>query len=199
MVIKFDHISYSCDMESPDTKAVEGYCLDFEEKQLPNIKAKHDFLQNKSMFHNISLYRCEGKYPIEITAYPVCTGHNQKYMVSDEVITVNSQCPEETRRFYEVMGFKKAESGMLELHPFMENRKVVLKVEESDTGEVFLDKNGFGSLAFVVDRIEKHKTQLERNNYSVTEIETLVVNGKSLRICFAWDNVGDIVEFIGIK
>ena len=49
MVIKFDHISYSCDMESPDTKAVEGYCLDFEEKQLPNIKAKHDFLQNKSM------------------------------------------------------------------------------------------------------------------------------------------------------
>lgn len=199
MIIKFDHISYSCEIDNPAVEIVEGFCLDFEERELPNMEAKHVFLQREAKIHNISLYRCEGKYPIEITAYPECTGYNKKYQVSDEAITVYSRCPDETRRFYEVLGFKGAEGDVLELQPFMESKKVILKIQAGETEEVFLDKLGFGSLAFVVDRIEKHKLQLEKNNYSVTEIETLTVNGKLLRICFAANNVGDIVELIGIR
>lgn len=199
MIIKFDHISYSCDIDNPAMEIVEGFSLDFSERELLNIDAKHAFLQKKAMYHDISLYRCEGKYPIEITAYPECGGHNKKYLVSDEVITVYSECPDETRQFYETLGFKSMEDDILGLQPFMESKKVILKIESADTGEVFLDKKGFGSLAFVVDRIEKHKMQLEKKNYPVTEIETLTVNGKALRICFVMNNVGDIVELIGIR
>lgn len=199
MIIKFDHISFSCRMGEENKGLLEGYVQEFEEKGLKNIAAKASFFQNGSPYHDISLYRHERKYPIEITAYPECTGENKKYQVTDEAITVFSKDIAETKAFYEALGFKETQEGVLELLPFMEQKKVVLFLEKADTEEVYLDKSGFGSLAFVVDRIEKHKTQLEKKDFFVTDIEILTVNGKELKICFAANKAGDIVEFIGIR
>lgn len=199
MIIKFDHISYSCRIGEEPGGLLDGFVQEFSERKLPNIAAKSSFMQEVSAYHDISLYRCEGKYPIEITAYPKCSGENEKYRVSDDAITVFSQDVEATVAFYEAIGFKQAGEQCLALLPFMEQKKVVLQVKAADTGDVFLDKRGFGSLAFVVDRIEKHKAQLEKKNFTVTDIETLTVNGKELKICFATNNIGDIVEFIGIR
>ncbi len=199
MIIKFDHISYSCQTGEEPVGLLEGFTQEFSETKLPNITAKNSFLKNKAATHNISLYRCEGKYPIEITAYPECDGENRKYDVSDDLIVVYSPDVETTVAFYEAIGFKVTEDKCLELLPFMEQKKVVLQVKEADTDEVFLDKGGFGSLAFVVDRIEKHRTQLEKKAFQVTDVEMLKVNGKELKICFVTDGIGDIVEFIGIR
>ena len=145
------------------------------------------------------MFLCDGKYPIEITEYPSCTGSNKKFRVTDEEIVVYTQNVKATIDFYVAIGFKITKEQKLELLPFMEHKKVVLKILKGNPGEVFLDKHGFGSLAFVVDRIEKYKSQLEKQNFLVTNIEKLMVNGKDLKICFATNEYGDIVEFIGVK
>lgn len=199
MIIKFDHISYSCKTEESVEWLVGNYIQEFKETHLPNIEAKCAFLQKYEPFHDIALYNCHGKYPIEVTAYPECMGENKKFDISDEVITVYSMCPEKTVAFYEAVGFRLSEGMFLELLPFMEQKKVILQVVQADIGEVFLDKKGFGSLAFVVDRIEKHKQQLEKKGYAVSSTDPLSVNGKELKICFVSDDAGDIVELIGVR
>lgn len=198
MILKFDHISFSCALQDKTDWLVEGYTQAFCEKELPNIEAKRRFLKQQAAMHDIALYHCEDKYPIEITAYPVCVGHNTKYDIGDDVITVYSKNPEETIAFYRALGFK--EDGMaLEIMPFMDQKKVRLQVKEAETGDVFLDKAGFGSLAFVVDKIERHQKQLEKQGYFVSDADTLTVNGKLLKICFASNQAGDIVELIGVR
>lgn len=199
MIIKFDHISFSCRLDEPTDEIVKGYTQEFIERNLPNIRAKSSFLQDNPAYHDISLYQCQGKYPIEITAYPRCIGENKKYQVLDDEIVVFTKNVDATLSFYETVGFKRTDDMSLELLPFMEQKKVVLQVKEADTEDVYLDKGGFGSLAFVVDRIEKHKRQLEKDGFFVTDIEPLTVNGKELKICFAANDAGDIVEFIGIR
>ncbi|MBQ8822353.1 MAG: hypothetical protein IJZ82_06895 [Lachnospiraceae bacterium] len=200
MIIKFDHISFSCRIgEEGACRLPEGYFFDFAEEGLPNIGAKDTLLQEKQAVHNIRMYRAEESYPIEITSYPQCEGENQKFLLSAEEIVVVTQNVEETMEFYEAMGFQRGENNVLALLPFMDKRKVVLKIKEGDPGKVFLDKNGMGSLAFVVDRIEKQKQQLEKRGFWVSDIEKLLVNGKALKICFCANAQGDIVEFIGVR
>lgn len=199
MIVKFDHISFSCQYDKPADEIVKDYTQEFIARNLQNLSIKSNFLQDNHAYHAISLYQCKGKYPIEITAYPRCSGENKKYKVMDNEIIVFSKNVVLTTAFFEVVGFNRMEGGKLELLPIMEQKKVVLQVKEADTGAVYLDKAGFGSLAFVVDRVEKHKKQLENSGYLVTDIESLTVNEKELKICFAANDAGDIVEFIGIR
>jgi len=209
MILKFDHISYSCKLDDKHAALIEGYTQDFCEKGLPNIEAKAPFLENQDAIHDIALYHCDEKYPIEITAYPNCTGVNKKYDMNDAFITVYSEAISETITFYETLGFKKiqvegeddssADGVRLELIPFMESKKVVLLVKSAIVGTVCLDQSGFGSLAFVVDKVERHQKQLEKQGYFVSGVDTLTVNGKLLKICFASNEAGDIVELIGVR
>lgn len=198
MILKFDHISYSCKLDDNTDALLTGYTQAFSEKALPNIEAKKTFLKKQDTVHDIALYHCEGKYPIEVTAYPNCSGANKKFEMNDTFITVYSQNMEETIAFYKALGFKE-DGTMLALTPFMESQKVNLQVKESDTGDVFLDQKGWGSLAFVVDKVERHQKQLEKQGYFVSGVDTLTVNGKLLKICFASNQAGDIVELIGVR
>ena len=63
-------------------------------------------------------------------------------------------------------------------------------------GGGLLDDKGFNCLAFISTSLERDKQSLERDGFFTTDIESVVTNGKNLRIFFSIGPSGEIVEMI---
>lgn len=210
MIVKFDHISYSCSLlkEESARQLFSEYETVFHEKDLPNLAMKYPYMRKEQTTHNIMLLQKAGSYPIEITAYEACEkraeGKTEKYVLSDDKIDIYSANPMETKAFFALLGFKENEEGILELKPLLDEKPLCIKVcklpeESTDTHTCFLDEEGFGSLAFVVDNAKKQKALFKEKDYPTSEIEELMVNGKKLKIFFTNSPMGEIIEFIGMR
>lgn len=206
MIVKFDHISYSCALsqENNTRNLFDGYEVQFHEVELDNLPMKHTYMHEKPSKHNIMLLQKNGAYPVEITAYETChkrsNGIDEKYVLSEELIEIFSENPEKTEQFFELLGMKKGEDSVLELKPLLDEKKVRIKVHKSNENtQVRLDEEGFGSLAFVVDNAKKQKQSLTDNGIACTETEELTVNGKKLKIFFTNSPSGEIIELIGLR
>lgn len=206
MIVKFDHISYSCALcdEEKTQQMFEGYEAQFHEVDLKNMPMKYKYMHKEQEKHNIMLLTKEGSYPVEITAYESCkkreAAFGDKYVLSDNLISIYSECPKETENMFVLLGMKKSETGILELKPFLDEKKVRIQVLGT-TGPkgILLDEEGFGSLAFVVDNAKKQRELLLNGGYECSEIEELIVNGKKLKIFFTNSQTNEIIEFIGLR
>jgi len=202
MIVKFDHISYSCsfDEEEEVKQSFEGYEEVFAEKGLINLPIKANYLKLSSEKHNITMLQKQQSLPIEITAYPECCGGVERLAPTKEEIRILTKDPEATIKFYEKLGFKQ-DGERLQLKPMLDASEICLRTEEVTDMETatYLDQEGFGIMAFVVDNGAKQKGQLESQGIYVTEIQELTVNGKILKIFFAKSSAGDLVELIGIR
>ena len=206
MIVKFDHISYSCSLEQE--KAIcnlfEDYEVQFHEVELDNLPMKQAYMREVQKKHNIMMLQKQRCYPIEITAYEKCFERNlnvkEKYVLCNDVIEIYSDNPSETEKFFEILGMKKGEDSILEIKPLLDEKKVRIKVNKAqETTPIYLDEIGFGSLAFVVDNANRQKQLLQANNIESSEIEELTVNGKKLKIFFTKSSCGEIIEFIGLR
>lgn len=75
MLIKIDHISYSCrtkDIETVREKTFHDYRIKFRES-LDNISAKRRYLASWHNRHELIMLFKEGEFPVELTAYESCT------------------------------------------------------------------------------------------------------------------------------
>lgn len=202
MIVKFDHVSYSCSYEQEEqTKAsFEGYEEVFCEKELKNLPIKKEFLKLPAESHNIIMLQKEEAVPIEITAYPECPKGKEKLVVGAGGFVINTADLEKTKVFYEALGFHR-DGEKLYMKPMLDTKEIVLQFVQNCGVEnaTYLDMQGWGILAFVVDNGAKQKKNLENAGIYTTEIQELEVNGKKLKIFFAKSDVGDLVELIAIR
>lgn len=202
MVIKFDHISYSAPINDElNVRNMFGnYKLVFEERSLENLDIKSGYFGKWHDKHNILMLESEGLYPVELTLYDDCEGINTAYSMSKDAIEFMTADVTESRHFYEVFDFVSDGNEMV-LKPMLDTGSVKIRLIETEksSDDILLDRIGFGSLAFVVDSIEKYAERLNSTGYMITETKSLSVNGKMLKIAFASGKCGEIVELIGVR
>ena len=206
MIVKFDHVSYSCALgeEEKVRGMFEGYHTEFHEVDLKNMPMKFPYMHTRQEKHNIMLLSKADSYPVEITAYVICRERQEsgfsKYVVNHDLIEVYSVNPEKTKAFFELVGLKTDEEGTFWIKPMLDERTLKIKVcQAKQDRKVYLDEEGFGSLAFVVDNAKKHREQMLNGGFSCSEIEELLVNGKKLKIFFTNSPTNEIIEFIGLR
>lgn len=200
MILKFDHISYSCKQECENNVSFETYNEVFCEKNLLNLQIKKELLECESKHHTIKMLNSSENYPIEITSYPNCNQNGRKYELINGEIAVYTSNPEKTLQYMKNIGFRQVEDNLLQLKPMLDAGPVMVRViyDERVPLKWFLDYEGFGSLAFVVDNAVKYKRKLEERGIYVTDAQQLCVNGKNLNIFFSISESGEIVEFISL-
>ena len=202
MIVKFDHISFSCTFAEEEmvVKDFTGYEEVFSEKNLCNLEIKEPFLRVKQDTHNIFMLQKENCYPVEITSYAQCQQSERRLNVEADRICIKTADVELTEQLYKSLGFR-GENGILEYKPLLDSAVVKLQIIQDSHAPTTtcLDDAGYGILAFVVDNSKKQKKQLEEAGFAVTEIQELTVNEKPLKICFAKSKAGDLIELIGIR
>lgn len=208
MIIKFDHLSYSCSYEEEERmiskfcSASGGYKFQFRE-QIENLPIKNRILQNVCDMHNlvmlqpINQHNFQVSVPIEITSYPKVSGY-AAYGLSDGMIEFRSPDIGESFLFYQLLGFQKEGRNVLSLKTMLDKNRVFIKlVESSDVYPHCLDVAGFSSIAWIVNKIEKYVNRLKAQGITVTDINELTVNKRRLKICFLIGEKGEIIELIG--
>ena len=200
MIIKFDHIAFTCNKSELKHVLNEfsQYSQVFYDKDLPNLENKRYLMDAWCNTHDIILLNSTNLYPVEITAYDhTCSGG--KYNLNNNIISVNTASFEESALFYQAIGFKYDGDSMVQMKTIMDEKPVVLSLVKSETlGKNHLDSLGFCCLAFVSNDVRKERQKLEKKLISVTEIMTLSVNKQNLDIFFAYNNYGDICEFVSL-
>ena len=203
MIVKFDHISYSCAIfdEENTRQMFNDYEVEFHEIGLKNMSMKYKYMKEIQEKHNIMLLTKASNYPVEITAYDKCIAQKAtKYAVNDEWIEIYSCNPEQTASFFYLLGMKQEEDGAMCIKPMLDERALKIKIYETvKDNSNYLDQEGFGSLAFVVDNAKKQRELFVNNGYECSEIEELNVNGKRLKIFFTNSPTNEIIEFIGLR
>ncbi len=202
MIVKLDHISYSCAYGEEETvkASFAGYEEIFREENIENLLIKSEFMQNQAKEHCLYMLSKEGCCPVEITSYPVSCSGRERLTLEEDAICVRTSDVQETRGFYEALGFGEKEDRM-SLKPLLDRTETNIRIVQDPgaAASFYLDQKGFGILAFVVDNGKKQKKQLESAGIYVTDIQELSVNGRNLKICFAKSKAGDLVELIGIR
>lgn len=202
MIIKLDHIAFSCSLEdvSKALISMEDYHMVFHEKDVINLGIKQKIMKNWTEKHDIILLEKDKGLPIEITAYTNTVNPiKSKYDIDRNTIIVNTTNIEQSKQFYKTIGFKEVDTTKLTLLTIMDDFPVEINLRESNKEDDYcfgLDTNGFCCIALITNHIEKEKEKLRKNQITTTEIMGLIVNHKELQIFFAMNTFGDICEFI---
>ena len=202
MIIKFDHISFSCGRDLARSVPIpSGYELQFQEKSLKNISCKQIFLKVPHREHDIYMYEKPGNPPIEITAYDTCFSGIEGMAAEGHSIVIYSPHPEKTAEFLSLFGLKKVEQDGAELA--LEGRfalgGVTFLVRKADAVEWSLDKTGWSSVGFLSSNVQKELKKVQEAGYEVTCAEELEVNHRRMNIGFCKGPFGEIIEIISLQ
>ena len=201
MILKFDHMAYSCTKNNfGDTfERFSKYRQLFYDHNLPNLDIKRPLMKGWCDTHDISLLNCDGSVPIEITAYD--TVHpGGKYEINGNTIIVNTRSLEESIKFYQSIGFKFDGDVSCKLKPVMDNEAITLVFQLVNVDiDYALNSLGYCCLAFITNDVNKERLKIKGKMIEVTEVMSLCVNEQPLDIFFAYNEYGDICEFISLK
>ncbi len=208
MIIKFDHLSYSCSYEEEEkiiSKFCDnggGYTIQFRE-QVKNLPIKDQIMQNTCDMHGLVMLQpvdqkiFHAPVPIEITSYLKVSG-DSSYGMEGAVIEFRTRNIKESAVFYQQLGFQKEDRDILSLTTLLDKNKVYIKLVESSIFYPYcLDVSGFSSMAWIVNKIEKYTSMIKSKGIKVTNINELEVNKRKLKICFVIGKQGELIELIG--
>ena len=205
MIVKLDHIAVTCckkDIAGLISK-FSDYRVSFFETSVFNSEIKRGLMYTWMSDHDITLLEKDGDIPIEITGYESIVTGNKKYEPdSQNVIITHTGNKAESDNFYEAIGFKTDDVGRLYIKPAMGFSPVTLEIIEDrvDCCQDFkLDCEGYCCLAFVVNNSAKEKERLDEAGIKTTEIDSILLHDRTMKIFFAYNEQGDICEFIGLK
>lgn len=202
MVLKIDHISYSCAVGSKIDEKIKGYTKAFEEVDLPNISCKSSFLKLGSAVHNISMYVSNDGFPVEVTAYPVVDGACDAIEFDGNTVTWHVSDVMAAADLFTSLGARASETedGLFLLKPFLEKKPLYIKLVEDKekTASGYLDFEGWSSIGLFVDNSEKEALKLAKKNYQVTGISQITVNSQKLDIAFVKGKNNELIEFISM-
>lgn len=210
MIIKFDHLSYSCSYEEEE-KTINMFCsngeggghiLQFRER-IKSPLIKNQIMQNACDMHGLVMLQpidqnhFRSSVPIEITSYPKVFG-SPSYDLLEGLIEFRTRKIEDSLSFYQQLGFEKETRNVLSLKTMLDKKRIYVKlVESSDYYSHCLDVKGFSSMAWIVNKIEKYTNKLKGQGITVTDISEVIVNKRRLKICFVIGKQGEIIELIG--
>lgn len=207
MILKFDHISFSCDESTHYMEQIPaGYSVVFSEMGLPNVACKKTLLANQDETHHIFMLQSDGRgcLPIEVTQYPHISGRSP-IVFSGSDIVFPSKNRMESQRFYTCMGMNAVENTnketVLELRPFLDVmpfRIHVVTPRGNTTCSSCLDTLGYSSVGLIVDRIEIEMEKASKAGYIVTGASAITVHGIDMQVAFIQGLYGEIVELIAI-
>lgn len=208
MILKLDHVSYSCTYEEEKEilKQFEGYKEVFFESNLINIDAKKTMMKHFCKYHNIRMLEKDSFIPIELTTYKSCEGNNNAIELKKDysVIMLHTTNIENTYDFFsnlEIYEEEEVKDGIiLSFQPLLS--KELLKIYIHKVEKInfpMLDYKGYGAIGIFVDKTLNYMEKFKKNGYFVTEIETLKVNRKNLKIFFVKGKQGEILEIIGVR
>ncbi len=205
MILKIDHISFSCDKKTNYIDYIPNdYAISFSEIGLPNVECKNDLLWNQdNKTHDIFMFQSdEGNIPIEVTRYNFTAGESNIFVNKSDVFIPTCDI-EESAHFYGCFGMevieKSAVDTVLELSTFLNKNPLRIHLRKSvKKRNPFLDIVGFSSIGFFVDCIEEEVKKLSSDGYAFTGISPIKVNGKAMRVAFSYGNMGEIIEFIAL-
>lgn len=200
MLIKIDHVSYSCDGQF-DYKIFYdmGYDTEFCEERLENIECKKNLLKYKAELHNIYMLTKEDRIPIEITMY-------DRVDKIDTGLSLNGNTLEwkvcdigKAEEFLMLFGAKKEKESELILKGFFDKAPLRIKLTENyNKNEPYLDIDGFSSLGLVVDNVNRELVKMKGKGYFVTDVNEIIVNKKKMEIGFVVGENNEIIELISV-
>lgn len=206
MIIKFDHIAYSCEKGEMQRykSTLDGYHEVFHYSSVENIEIKFGLMQNRLADHDIALFEKENSIPIEVTGYDHVGEGESHYETVNNIINVNSPDGAASGKFYENIGFKTDKDRVhMTLRPLVGipvKIKIHDKVNKGIYAEAdnYLDRAGYCCLAFITNNPWKEKSRLESRGLYTTDIVPLQLGGTKMDIFFTKSNAGDICEYIGV-
>lgn len=206
MILKFDHMAFACRYDEIELvkQSCEGYAEIFYERNIVNLPVKRKLMDSDQDDHDIVLMEREGFLPVEITAYKNVRNVRSRYSISKRLVTVKTFSKKKSDIFYRSVGFQEINDGMLELKPVLDAETVKIIFEEAEKKEYlkygrYLDDTGFCGMALITDNVDKERARLAGKNVAATDIMSLELHGKKMKIFFAYNDIGDICEFIGFR
>lgn len=207
MVIKFDHVSYSCEMNEDYSHILTSdYFEVFREVGLPNAPCKNILLCNGANKHDIVLYHSKtGGLPIEITAYPNMNSQFTYMSISENVIIINVNDLKTAINFFSCFDMVVTTTGVnfsvLRIVTVLDKIAFYIKLIEKEIicNKAALDNKGYSSVALFVDNVERILKKCEQKGFSITEISPVYVNGRKLLVAFAIGRNMEIVELISLN
>lgn len=130
MILKFDHIAYSCQRQDlPQVLArFSSYRQIFCEKSLINIQAKRELMTDKNLsYHDIIMLNSNNGLPIEITAYDETAGRG-KYSLQDKNILCHTVDSVASDKFFTVVGWKKQTADRYKLNTFFDDIPIYIEL-----------------------------------------------------------------------
>lgn len=202
MIFKVDHISYSCNSKSYK-KLFADYSVSFEETSLKNVDCKREFFKYPRESHDLIMLKKQGEVPVELTVYEgkLLTETNTK--LNGSIVNITTSSPRKLIDFYRLLGFEELETQnniiTLKMKAPLDDFTIFLIINESkEAKQIYLDSQGFSSIAFFVDDIFFEKEKIQKAGFFCSDINTVNVDSKNLFVCFA-RCVGEIVELIALN
>lgn len=206
MVLKIDHVSFSCEKGQENSANVTPiYERVFFETDLPNISCKRELLKNHADTHNIIMYHAGESYiPIEVTQYPSVKNVNNDISLNQRAIEWKVKSIKESMGYFETVGFKCIDEtntyAIMKLKPFLDKEPIEISLLETEqiSAEGFLDVFGYSSLGLLVDNVEMELNKFAARNFVTTEVNSLEVNGKKMNVAFTKGPSNEIIELIAV-
>ncbi|KAA0205574.1 hypothetical protein EDM68_05350 [Candidatus Uhrbacteria bacterium] len=205
MIIALDHLARAV----PDFDAAiasmeaDGYRAKFIVRDVPNPQIKRPFLNRWSDTHSLALFVREGGLPVEILSYDHAPcGHSALHVMPEAEPTriyQHTADPEQTVSFWRRFGFqpRQTDEGRILLRWQSSLSAIICAIELRQAPEPVegkLDSLGINSLAFLSSNAKQERERLIGEGCRVTEVESLMVNGKKLELFFAIGTQGEICE-----
>lgn len=154
MIIKFDHIAYTCQKKDKEKVfgSLKNYKPVFMEEGVENLIIKKQLMSNWQENHDISLWEASEMLPIEITAYDMTKNGIKKYDVNGNIIIAATNSFSESYGFYKAIGFKETK-GYMELSTLMGISPIRISIYEDESCAALYSKHTLDSLGGVLSGI----------------------------------------------
>lgn len=205
MILMLDHITIAAPAEKrAETLAgLCGYGVRFWEDGLPNIAAKQPLFQKPHASHQLIKLDSPDGYPLEVVLYDTCRGLSDLVINQSKAeIDIPTQDIAGSAVFWRMFGLcpDKDDPALLTGKGPLDRMPVKIRLLAGRKNKkAWLDQQGPVALAFIVTRQEDLLKKLSRQGFSVSEIDSLCVNGQTLCIAFAASRYGDLAEIISIE
>ena len=203
MIIKFAHVGYNTDRLERDIVFFisQGYVYSLEERNVYNPVIKKIFLSNYSNTHDLVVMNKE-RVSVELvqqqSSSPVKSFISDVISLENKLVfRISSSNIVESQIFWEALGFTSKFPSHLKIKPILNDFEINIELESDAAFKPgqFLDAQGYYSLAFISNNVEKEKKAIEKRGIVTSDIENLKVGDLDLSIFFALGPQGELVEF----
>ena len=206
MLIKIDHICYSCQKGAEEIAMSRfcGYHELFRQKDIPNLSIKRKRSMRENVSHNIIYLENKGSFPIEITSYENIAEGQDGFLFDykNNVIEMYSDHIPMSVALLEFCGAKRksetTDQAEMSMHGILDKLTLTIIIKKSEQPKPWiLDRGGNVCLALVVKDLESIRRKIG-TIFDVSDIKELEINGRVLKLFFAFGLCGETIEFLSV-